>query len=160
MDEGPDRTLNARPQIGGIRSSFAPWEDPAARPQSMAEVRAALTSVTSEAKAPAVPVSGSKRLAAFAAFAVIAALAGGGAWYSTRQAVVPMNSLTYTLEARKQGGPVSVASTGETFHFGDKFRLRIESGQTGFLYLINEGPGPNGTRRFWILYPAVSGSAA
>ena len=32
MDEGPDGALNARPQIGGIRSSFAPWEDPAARP--------------------------------------------------------------------------------------------------------------------------------
>jgi len=33
MDEGPDRTLSGgRPQIGGIRETFAPWEDPAARP--------------------------------------------------------------------------------------------------------------------------------
>ena len=32
MDEGPDGALNSRPQIGGIRSSFAPWEDPVARP--------------------------------------------------------------------------------------------------------------------------------
>ncbi len=37
MDPGADRALSerpppARPQIGGVRDTFAPWEDPAARP--------------------------------------------------------------------------------------------------------------------------------
>jgi putrescine transport system ATP-binding protein len=32
VDEGPDRALSDRPQIGGVRETFAPWEDPAARP--------------------------------------------------------------------------------------------------------------------------------
>jgi len=37
VDQGADRALNGRPQsprpqIGGVRSSFTPWEDPAARP--------------------------------------------------------------------------------------------------------------------------------
>ncbi len=32
MDPGADGPLTGRPQIGGIRSSFAPWEDPAATP--------------------------------------------------------------------------------------------------------------------------------
>ena len=32
MDPGADGPLTARPQIGGIRSSFAPWETPSATP--------------------------------------------------------------------------------------------------------------------------------
>lgn len=32
MDPGADRTLSVRPQIGGIRDTFAPWEDATARP--------------------------------------------------------------------------------------------------------------------------------
>ena len=37
MDQGADRALserapNSRPQIGGVRDTFAPWEDPAAHP--------------------------------------------------------------------------------------------------------------------------------
>lgn len=32
MDPRPDRQVRARPQLGGVRSAFAPWEDPSARP--------------------------------------------------------------------------------------------------------------------------------
>ena len=32
MDPRPDRQVRARPQLGGVRLSFAPWEDPNARP--------------------------------------------------------------------------------------------------------------------------------
>ena len=32
MDPRPDRQVRARPQLGGVRLAFAPWEDPNARP--------------------------------------------------------------------------------------------------------------------------------
>jgi hypothetical protein len=86
----------------------------------------------------------------------VAGALGGAGWYAGHRG----STLTYTLEAQKPGAAPYAASTAGTFHAGDKFRLRIESPQTGFLYLITEGPGPNGARRFWLLYPPVSGSAA
>ena len=97
------------------------------------------------------------RRKAMAGTGVFLALAGG-LWLRS-QVHAPL-VLTYRLEAQKPGGAPREASNGETFHAGDKFRLRIESPQAGFLYLINEGPGPDGRRRFWVLYPPVSGSAA
>jgi putrescine transport system ATP-binding protein len=32
VDARPDRPVNGRPQIGGVRETFAPWDDPGARP--------------------------------------------------------------------------------------------------------------------------------
>ena len=32
MDPRPNRQVRARPQLGGVRLAFAPWEDPQARP--------------------------------------------------------------------------------------------------------------------------------
>ncbi len=32
MDTGPDRAVTSKPHVGAVRSGFAPWEDPQARP--------------------------------------------------------------------------------------------------------------------------------
>jgi hypothetical protein len=138
------------------------------RAQSLAQVRTELLAAISlletgagekaagEKAAPEKPTS--RRAALAGAGALLALAVAGGFWRYPKPA--PPLTLTYHLEAQKPGGAPYAASASETFHAGDKFRLRMESPQPGFLYLINEGPGPNGQRRFWVLYPPVSGSAA
>ena len=54
-------------------------------------------------------------------------------------------------------GEPYAASAGDAFEAGWKFRLRAQSPQSGFLYLINKGPGQSG---FWILYPPNASVAA
>lgn len=44
----------------------------------------------------------------------------------------------------------------ESFENGWKFRLNFSSVQAGFVYLLNEGPSPNNSNGFTILYPDSS----
>jgi hypothetical protein len=132
------------------------------RAQSLALVRtellAAIPLQETEALGRDAPKWTTRRKAMAGAGVFLALALAGGLWLRS-QVHAPL-VLTYRLEAQKPGGAPREASNGETFHAGDKFRLRIESPQAGFLYLINEGPGPDGRRGFWVLYPSVSGSAA
>ncbi len=135
------------------------------RVQSLGEVRTELAAAVSlletapeEGMAGGEPAKGITRRRVMAGAGVLLSLAlGGGLWWSRVHSPLV---LTYRLEVQRADGAPVDASPGETFHAGDKFRLRIESPQTGFLYVVNEGPGPNGRRSFWVLYPPVSGSAA
>jgi serine/threonine protein kinase len=131
------------------------------RPQSMMKIRADLLAAMDSHPRPAdaVPPKRHAPVLAAAGAAIVAAL-GAGFWYNSHDNSAPERIVTYSLEAQKPGGPSYIASAGETFHSGDKFRLKIESPEDGYLYLINEGPGPDGASRFWILYPPVSSSAA
>ncbi len=79
---------------------------------------------------------------------------GFGVWWAGQGGSAAERVLTYTVEAQKQGGTAYGASATEIFHAGDRFRLRLESPQSGFVYVINEGPGSGGKTRFWILAAA------
>ena len=132
------------------------------RAQSLAEVRnellAAVSLLETGAVENAAPKKPALRRAALAAVGTLLALTlAGGFWLYPRPA--PPLVLTYHLEAQKPGGSPYAASASETFHGGDKFRLRMESPKPGFLYLVNEGPGPSGKPHVWVLYPPVSGAA-
>jgi serine/threonine protein kinase len=132
---------------------------PEERPQSMAEVAAALAA---PAQAPAAaPVIGRRVIVAGALGAAIA----GGLLVGRRPHATSSPAgriLTYSLEAQKMRdgktvGEPYAASAGDAFEAGWKFRLRAQSPQSGFLYVINNGPGQSG---FWILYPPKASAAA
>jgi predicted Ser/Thr protein kinase len=137
------------------------------RVQSLAEVHTGLlaamplleTGAVENRAADSQSPKGMTPRTAQAGAAVLVALALAGGLWLRSQRHEPL-VLTYRLEAERAGGAPREASSRETFHAGDKFRLRLESPHAGFLYLINEGPGPNAVRRFWVLHPPVSGSAA
>jgi predicted Ser/Thr protein kinase len=135
-------------------------KDRAQRPQSMAEVEAALAALTSITAA-----NSSTRRAWVGVAVALALLGGGGVWYASRPASPPPASLAYSIEAQKVRGdqPLGAAytaSVSDTFEGGWRFRLHLRPAQTGFLYLITEGPNAGGANRLWVLYPRLSGSAS
>jgi hypothetical protein len=50
-------------------------------------------------------------------------------------------------------GEPYVASVRDTFQAGWRFRLRASSPQSGYLYVMNDGPGNDGQDRLWTLHP-------
>jgi len=89
-----------------------------------------------------------------AAAAIVAAAVG---WFALPAPVV----LNYSIEAQrmKQEQPVGdpyIASPGDVFEAGWKFRLAADSPKGGYLYLINDGPDQSGSNRLWVLYPPAS----
>lgn len=104
---------------------------------------------------------------------LIAAIALG-AWYflSNREAVVanpdpaPVETrdLSYRLTVQKMrnGRPYQEefeSSGQEIFENGWKFRIHMNSPQTGYLYLLNEGPAEGGEVTYNMLFPAPSMNA-
>ena len=70
-------------------------------------------------------------------------------------------SLSYGLTVQKvrDGKPYQEpfkSSGQEIFEDGWKFRMELTSPQAGTLYLLNEGPGADGTTTYNILFPAPS----
>jgi serine/threonine protein kinase len=131
-------------------------KNPAERPQSMAEIAAALSSMAQATPSFRIGRNSRRWLLAILILAV-AALAGGLFLSRGKHPAPPPGlTLTYTIEAQKMAGgqPVGdpyAASAADAF--GRRFRLRAQSPQAGHFYLINEGPGENGTTRLWVLYP-------
>ena len=132
------------------------------RVQSMQEVAAELAAILHR------PVAVSRRpvAAGILAAAVVAALAGTGVWFARRpvpspatpNAAAKVRSLNLSLVAQqmaggKPSGDPYVASPTDTFQGGWRFRVRAEPHQSGFLYLINDGPDESGHDRLFILYP-------
>jgi hypothetical protein len=72
---------------------------------------------------------------------------------------VPDRRLNYTLEARRDPGRRPLAKPFATFDnvifgAGDEMRFYISSPQSGFLYVINEGPAQtDGIPNFNVLFP-------
>jgi predicted Ser/Thr protein kinase len=129
-------------------------KDPAARPQSMQAIHDRLTSIVEKTGSGAPPRRTRRRaVMAVAAVASIGLAAGAGAWFAKRPTPLARRVLTIAVEARRPDGATYMASPQEIFHNGEGFRLRIESPQPGYLYIVNQGAGDNGAQRFWVLYP-------
>ena len=105
---------------------------------------------------------------------LIAAIAIG-AWYflSNRETVVDnpnpppaaeTRDLSYKLTVQKMrdGRPYQEefeSSGQEIFENGWKFRMNMNSPQTGYLYLLNEGPAEGGEITYNVLFPAPSNNS-
>lgn len=100
----------------------------------------------------------------------IAAVIGVTAWWTfktfvqgrevAQQTVVPVGperSLSFWLNVRMPKGDGSFdefESTGEeAFKAGSKIYFRVQPSEDGYLYIINEGMGENGTRKWTALFP-------
>jgi len=94
-------------------------------------------------------------------------IGGAGAWYlvSSRKTPEPppaaARNLNYGLTVQKirDGKPYqdTFESSGqEIFENGWKFRMNIDSPQTGYLYLLNEGPSADNATTYNVLFPAPS----
>ena len=108
-----------------------------------------------------------------AAALTILALAVGGIWYAARSktpvvnqptkpvttaAVGPEQSLTYWLTVQEMlnnkplGKPVDSAGDN-VFRGGSWFQFNVRPIQSGALYLLDAGPGKNGSDEYHILFP-------
>jgi len=132
------------------------------RASSMAEVRTDLAALVEGPRLEAAPQPKS-RAAFYIVLACIALVAAAGWWWlRPRPAAAPgpERLISYSIEAQKPGRSSYEASAKEVFSSGDKFRLRLESPQSGCLYLISEGPGDDGSEQLWILYPRPADGAS
>ena len=143
----------------------------------------AVSEMASEKTRPAVPVAPASRKVGFGVLAasLILALIGLGVWrYAFRSApadagpakAIPANAipviqapprplhywLTVQMKDRKNNSfSTPFRSIGsEVFNNGSKLSFHFEAPQPGFLYVINEGPGANGTTAWSVLFPNPS----
>lgn len=131
-----------------------------------------------ELRPPASPRGRWLPLAAVVIVALLAAAVGTIAWLRLARAMdgTPAVtgakppaalelSLSYSLEAQKNpkrypGGQPSTPPVDGVFKTGDQVRLRVSSPQSGYLYIINEGPErTNGLPDFVVMFPNVGDSA-
>jgi hypothetical protein len=124
------------------------------------------------------PSAQKQRVPLIAAVAVaILALAIGGIWYAARSrtpvvslprkavttaAVGPEQSLTYwlTVQEMRDNKPLGkpVDSAGDNvFRGGGWFQFNVHPIQSGALYLLNVGPGKNGSDEYHVLFPLSKG---
>jgi serine/threonine protein kinase len=73
-------------------------------------------------------------------------------------AALPLHTVEYWLTVQKMraGEPYQdpfEASGREIFESGYRFRFNFQSPEPGFLYLINQGPGPGGEPTLHVLFP-------
>jgi serine/threonine protein kinase len=93
----------------------------------------------------------------------LALAAGCGAWivqqrrtHPTAAAPMSAHTLRYDLLSSEGTTPVPI---GTTFQSGSKVYVRLSSSEAGFVYVINQGQGPSGSR-LWVLLPDRQASAA
>jgi serine/threonine protein kinase len=82
----------------------------------------------------------------------------GAAPVSKNISTAAERSLTYWLTVQKMRDGKAYqepfeSSGQEIFEGGYKFQLNISSPQSGYLYLLNEGPSDDGTMSFTMIYP-------
>ena len=116
-----------------------------------------------------------KGIGIIAVAGVLIAAIAAGAWYflGDREAVVAnletpapaeTRDLSYKLTVQKMrnGRPYQEefeSSGQEIFENGWKFRMHMNSPQTGYLYLLNEGPAEGGEITYNMLFPAPSNNS-
>ncbi|MFN0123349.1 MAG: serine/threonine-protein kinase [Blastocatellia bacterium] len=121
---------------------------------------------------PAPARSRASRLPMLMGAALLAVLAAVAFWQFTRpQANTPVtpapavtgpeHNMRYSLTVQEmRGGEADgkpyESSGAENFRNGWKFRLNLSSPQTGFLYLLDESPRPDGGMGYIILFPLPS----
>jgi predicted Ser/Thr protein kinase len=133
------------------------------RLQSMNEVAAGLSAILQPQPAPSRrPVA-----AGILTIGILGALGmGTGIWFRRQAAPIDAaRSLNCSLLAQRmdRGSPLGdpyVASPADTFQGGWRFRLQAESPQSGFLYIINDGPDETGRDRLFVLYPPAGAAPA
>jgi serine/threonine protein kinase len=106
------------------------------------------------------------------AVAAIALVMVGGWYLLGRKAAAPSGGMSVTTTAQERNLSYSLtvqkmrdgvpyqdpfeSSGQEIFENGWKFQMNVSSPQTGYLYLLNEGPSASGTTTFNVLFPAPS----
>jgi serine/threonine protein kinase len=149
-------------------------KDPRQRYQSMADMAVDLRRLRRELEAPR--PAARKRALKLPLFAtagiVVAALVLWGILshrtHTSNRAPLPERRLSYSLLVQKmrEGKPYQdpFRATGrEIFENGWKVKFEFSLAQPGSIYLINEGPGPDGTQVLSLVFPTPSangGSAA
>ena len=147
----PPAELNPRIPAGlGKLVEACLKKSPADRPQSMDEIAAALESILM-AK-PASSNLSRRQVISVSVAAVLFVTAGIGVYEISHAASKLPSALTYTLEEQRTGEEKPhIASPSDTFEAGWKFRLHARPPGSGFLYVVNRGPGPDGSMRYWVL---------
>jgi hypothetical protein len=112
---------------------------------------------------PRAPSTASSRRRMLAAGVLVAVGLAAGVWYSRKPTPSRERGLICSFEAQqlRAGQPVGephIVAAGETFQGGWRFRLRAQSPQAGFLYLIDEGPDQRGGEQLVVLYPGAAGT--
>lgn len=132
-----------------IAGRFEPASlDPLSHPASLRDV-----AVAGQAKGRGLKIG-----LALATLVLIGAVAAFGVW--KRDAIFGgrERSLTYTLTVQKMrdGKPYQTefeSSGQEIFENGWKFRFNLDSQESGYLYLINEGPATANVTTYNLLFP-------
>ena len=136
------------------------------RLSSMSVAMAELDSILAGLGADAGP---RRRWGAFGMLAAGLAMAAAGGyfawghWPSTAPAAgiaEASHSIRYSLELQDAAGAVSAVPSTTVFRGGSKFRLRLAALESGFFYLVNEGPDASGANRLFVLSPRPGESAA
>ncbi len=132
------------------------------RPQSMDSVHDELLAALDQLPTGSPMRREVSRRKIMAGAALAAAAIAAGLWLPQLH---HQRSFTWTILAQqmRDGQPLGdeyVASPAGTFHAGWRFRVRVQSPQPGFFYLIDHGPGANGAEQLWLLYPRHAAVAA
>jgi len=136
-----------------VRKALAKDRDQ--RYQTAAEFGADLRRVLARVR-PAGGLVSRPAIAGAAGALAVAVVAGFAAWQYARPPVT--SELTYSLIAQqmRDGEPAGspyVARATDDFQAGWRFRLRFQSPEAGFVYLLNEAPSTNGVGELSILFP-------
>lgn len=94
--------------------------------------------------------------------AALLLLAAAGAWFFYFRAPATKTAITYSIIVRKPNGETLVMAKEMAFDAHYAIKIKFQTAERGFLYLINEGPETTGVRTWrWLFpYPKVrSGSA-
>lgn len=133
--------------------------------------------------APVVSTKGKRRSLVYGGMAglalVLAALVGGGVWYAlanrtsatppvtttVADATAPEQWFVYWLTVQKMQNRKAIGepfdSDGQiAYGNGWGFSFNVQPGQSGALYLVNEGPGPGGKTQFNVLFPTPKNGGA
>ena len=125
-------------------------KDPSKRVITMAGVAQALDDLLQPASKTS--VFPRRRVAAWAGAAL---LATGLGWWLTRGSLSERSLTASVIAQRMKNGAAEsepyVASLNDTFETGWRFRIRAQSAQAGYFYVVSDGPDDTGVNRLWML---------
>jgi hypothetical protein len=138
------------------------------RPASMAEVVEELSALVGQRHGlpthrQGIALPHASRRAILGACGLVVAALAAGVWYSQKPAPSQERGLICSLEGQQlqDGQPIGeprLVSLADVFQGGWRFRLRAQSVQPGFLYLVDEGPDQAGGQQLAMLFPTAAGT--
>lgn len=158
----PDKVNPAMPKPLAALIERCLSKNPEDRPQSIDQVLRELSAISDQPGA-VIPKRGDIRRRTVIVAGAVTVLAAASAIWLPRYD--HSRTITYRIIAQqmvngKPAGQEYIASANDTFHNGWRFRLRVSSPQPGFFYLIDHGPGANGSEKLYILYSREEPPAA